>query len=105
MNEVADPFWQWREALAGGKPPMHSDEPWCGYFAIQDRASTVKAAKWPLIACAIWRDANGALKAERAGQPVPAEWLWPYCASRPISYETYKFWHEHKRWPEEAEAA
>lgn len=102
--EPAD-FSQWREALAGGKPAMHLDDPWCGYFAVQDRSSTVKAARWPTIAGAIWRDANGDLKAERGGQSVPVEWLWPHCANRPITYEKYQFWHEHKQWPEEAVAA
>jgi hypothetical protein len=102
---MTDHFDQWRRALAGEKVPMHEGEPWCGYFATQDRKSTVKAAKWPKIACAIWRDAAGNLRAERAGEPVPPEWLWPYCAKTPITYETYAYWHEHKAWPEEAEAA
>lgn len=108
MSQAAPPdFSQWREALAGGKPATHPnpEDAWCGYFAVQDRSSKVKAAKWPTIAGAIWRDENGALKAERGGQSVPVEWLWPFCASRPITYERYQFWHEHKSWPEEAEAA
>jgi hypothetical protein len=100
-----DPYANWRAALAGEKPPLHEDEPWCGYYATQDRSSTVKAKKWPLIACAIWRDERGEIQAERAGVPVPVTWVWPYCASRPITYEKYQFWHTHKLWPEEAEAA
>ena len=105
MSNIADDFADWRKALAGEKPDYFLNVPWCGYFAVQDRSSTVKAARWPLIAGAIWRGANGELVAERGGQPVPVDYLWPYCASRPITYEKYQFWHEHKHWPEEAEAA
>lgn len=101
---ASDPFAGWRAALRGEKSPMHIDEPWCGYFATQDRSSTVKAKKWPLIACAIWKDEHGNFQAERAGKPVPVEWVWPHCASRPISYEVYQYWHEHRAWPEEKAA-
>ena len=73
MTNTPEDFSQWRDALAGGKPGMHLDEPWCGYFAVQDRKSTVKAARWPLIAGAIWRDENGILKAERGGEVVPGD--------------------------------
>ena len=97
-------YAQWRLALAGGKPELLLNRPWCGYFATQDRTSTVKAARWPLIACAIWRDENGALRAERAGKPADPMDIWQYCASRPITYERYQFWHENHKWPEAAEA-
>jgi hypothetical protein len=104
-------FDKWRAAVAGadpGKLGIHLDEPWCGYFKVQDRRSDhLKSAprKRPFIACAIWRDENGNLVAERAKSRVPVDWLWPWCASHPISYETYQFWHQNERWPEEAKAA
>ena len=101
----ADDYANWRAALVGEKPDLFLNKPWCGYFATQDRSSTVKAARWPLIACAIWRDANGNLVAERGGVPTDPMSLWQYCASRPITYETYTYWHEHKEWPAKAEAA
>jgi hypothetical protein len=104
----ADPFDGWRRALAGEKQPIYESEPWCGYFAVQDRSPGVKPAKgnrWPLIACAIMVRPDGSMTAERAGVAVPVEWVWPYAAMRPITYERYLFWHEHKHWPEEAEAA
>jgi hypothetical protein len=104
MTDTSD-YEQWRIALGGGKPDYFLNQPWCGYFATQDRSSTVKAARWPLIACAIWRDASGALVAERGGSPADPMALWQYCAKRPITYERYKFWHTNHKWPEEAEAA
>jgi len=107
MSEPAD-FSQWQEAIAGGKPGMHINEIWCGYFKMRDRRGLWASAapiKRFWIACAIWRDENGDLVAERAKQRVPVDWVWPYCARFPIPYDTYAFWHQHERWPEEAKAA
>lgn len=104
---MGDPFENWRRALRGEKQPIYEAEPWVGYFAVQDRGPDVKPAKgnrWPLIACAIFVQ-DGQIMAERAGKPVPVEWVWPYAATRPIPYDRYRFWHDHKHWPEEAEAA
>lgn len=99
-----DDFASWREALAGGKPGMHEGEPWCGYFMTRDHTATEKLSRgrWPQVACAIWRGGDGTLQAERAGQSVPVEWLWPYCAKRPIHYETYNYWKQNGQWPAEA---
>jgi len=102
--KAVDAFDSWRRALRGEKPPIYESDPWVGYFAVQDRSPGVTPAKggrWPLIACAIFIE-NGVLKAERAGQSVPVEWVWPYAASRPITYETYQFWHANRQWPEKA---
>lgn len=103
----ADPFAQWRKALRGEKQPIYETEPWVGYFAVQDRSPGVTPAKgnrWPLIPCAIWIE-NGEMVAEKAGGRVPVDWVWPYAASRPITYETYQFWHENERWPDQEQAA
>ena len=105
---MSDEFDNWRRALAGEKQPIYESDPWVGYFAVQDRSPGVTPAKggrWPKIPCAIWRTEAGELVAERAGERVPVEWVWPFAASRPISYERYRFYHENHRWPEEAEAA
>lgn len=105
---MSDDYAEWRLALAGGKPGIHDGLPWCGYFKVQDRRSDhLKSApkKRPFIACAIWRDQNGNLVAERAKATVPVDWLWPWCAARPITYEEYTYWHQHEQWPEEAKAA
>lgn len=101
---ATDHFANWRAALKGEKQPIYETEPWVGYFAVQDRSPNAKPAKgnrWPLIACAIFYQ-GGKLMAERAGQSVPVEWVWPYAASRPITYEAYQFWHHNRRWPEDA---
>lgn len=105
---MTDEYSNWRRALAGEKQKIFETVPWVGYFAVQDRspgATPAKGNRWPLIACAIMLQPDGTLTAERAGKPVDVEWIWPYAASRPISYERYRFWHENHRWPEEAEAA
>lgn len=105
--QAGDVFANWRKALKGEKQPVYESEPWVGYFAVQDRsqnATPTKGNRWPLIPCAIWIE-NGELVAERAGARVPIDWIWPYAASRPIPYETYQFWHEHERWPDQEQAA
>ena len=101
-----DEYAAWREALAGGAPPMHEDSPWCGYFKTRDHKASTPGprGRWPTVPCAIWRDADGALKAERSGEFVPPEWLWPHCAKNPIPYETYARWYEARQWPEEQAA-
>lgn len=104
--QAVDAFEHWRRALRGEKQPIYESEPWLGYFAVQDRSPGVtpaKGNKWPLIPCAIWSE-NGELVAERAGARVPIDWIWPYAASRPISYETYQFWHANRCWPEKEAA-
>lgn len=105
--KAVDAFDSWRRALRGEKPPIYESEPWVGYFAVQDRSPGVKPAKgnrWPKIPCAIWVE-NGQLVAERAGERVEVDRVWPYCVKQPITYENYQFWHENGRWPEEADAA
>lgn len=101
---AADPFDFWRRALKGEKQPIYEAEPQVGYYAVQDRSPGVQPAKggrWPLIACAIFHE-DGKLCAERAGQRVPVEWVWPFAASRPITYEAYQFWHANGKFPEKA---
>lgn len=97
--------WSWhRAALAGEKPPIHEGEPRCGYFKVRDRRGLNKTKapiKRAFIACAIWPDEKGVLRAELAGTSTEVDRLWPYCAKYPIPYETYAFWHEHERWPDE----
>lgn len=105
---MSDDFANWRAALTGAKLKVYETEPWCGYFKQRDRRGLnlhLAPIKRPWIACAIWRDEAGELVAERAGQAVPIDWIWPHCVSHPIPYETYIFWKTNERWPEEADAA
>jgi hypothetical protein len=95
-----DDFASWRSALAGGKPSCVMELPWCGYFRARDhKATKMDGRRWPTVACAIWRAPSGELKAERAGQDVPVEWIWPWCATKPISHEEYVYWHSNHTWP------
>lgn len=98
-----DDYAAWREALAGGKPDMHADEPWVGYFKtrVPNAKEKLPKGRWPMMACAIFRGENGELQGERGGSIVPVEWLWPYVARYPIPYETYVYFHTHERWPDE----
>jgi hypothetical protein len=104
MASPSDDYAAWREALAGGKPGLHEDEPWCGYFQTRDHAATkmLPKGRWPQIACAIWRGEDGKLVAERGGKLVPVDWVWPHAAKRPITFEAYSYWHQHGQWPAEA---
>lgn len=92
-------------ALDGRKPPIHEGEPRCGYFKVRDRRGLNKKLapiKRPFVACAIFVDGQGVLKAELAGAPTAPDSLWPYCAKYPIPYETYAHWHQNEAWPLEA---
>ncbi len=105
---MTDAFQWWRNALAGIPQMTYAEEPMCGYYAVQDRSPGVTPAKgnrWPKIPCAIWRDEAGNLLAERAGERVDPDRVWPYCAKTPITYETYITGHETRQWPEKEKAA
>lgn len=105
---MSDDFASWREALAGGKPGLHEDEPWCGYFKMRDRRGKwlqVAPIKRPFIGCAIWKDEAGNYCAEFDGEPVTIDRVWPHCARFPIPYETYAHWHNTEEWPLEAKSA
>lgn len=107
-TRAGEPFAWWSAALAGRKPPIHEGEPQCGYFKVRDRRGLNKnlaPVKRPWIGCAIWLAEDGTLQAELAGRAVEVDSLWPYVAKHPIPYETYQFWHQHERWPEEVKAA
>lgn len=96
--------YAWHAALlAGEKPETYEAEPQCGYFKMRDRRGLNKdlaPIKRPWIACAIWRDEAGELKAEIAGVPCEIDRLWPYCAKHPVSYEDYAYWHQNEKFPE-----
>lgn len=106
--KMSDQFANWRAALSGKKPMIYEDEPWCGYFKMRDRRGVnenLSPIKRPWVTCAIWLTEAGEMKAEFAKQPVDVMRVWPDCTKHPIPYETYKFFHDNERWPEEADAA
>lgn len=99
---MSDDFGWWSAAVAGEPAPVHSD-PECGYFKLRDRRGANKqlaAIKRPWVACAIWRDDGGELRAELGGSPTDPDRIWPYCAKFPIPYADYQYWHQHERFPE-----
>lgn len=99
MNDYA---WH-ADLLAGKKPLTYEGEPQCGYFKMRDRRGLNKnlaPIKRPWVACAIWRDEAGELKAEYAGRPTEIERLWPWVAKHPVSYDDYAYWHQNERFPE-----
>lgn len=100
----ADYQW-WSNLLDGRQMPIHEGEPQCGYFKIRDRRGLNKdlaPIKRPFIAAAIWKEPDGAFKAEIAGQPVKIDQAWPYVAKYPITYYEYTYWHANEKWPEKA---
>jgi len=98
---VSDFAW-WSAAIAGEKPLTY-ETPECGYFKLRDRRGLnrdLAPIKRPWVACAIWRDEAGELKAELAGMATSPERIWPWCAKYPITYEDYAYWHQHERFPQ-----
>lgn len=107
MSPDRPDFAWWQSAIDGNPLPLWESAE-CGYFKMRDRRGLNKdkaPIKRPWIACAIWRGEDGEHRAELAGKPVDVDLIWPYCARNPIPYETYQFWHQHERWPDEAKAA
>lgn len=101
---MSDYAWH-ADLLAGKKPPIYEGEPQCGYFKLRDRRGLNKnlaPIKRPWVACAIWRGKAGELKAELAGVECDVDRIWPYCAKYPVSYDDYRHWHQHERFPEKA---
>ncbi len=88
---AGDPYDWHRRALAGEKPPIHT-EPECGYFL-----SKVGTGKF-LPASIYWEphlDENGeriaddVLRAEVGGANRDPEEVWLYLARRPVSKDEY----------------
>jgi hypothetical protein len=105
---MTDHLDSWRRAVAGERVMIYEDEPWCGYFKMRDRRGVyadMDPRKRPWVTAAIWRDEQGNLVAEFAKQPADVMRVWPDCTKHPIPYETYKFFHDNERWPEEAKVA
>jgi len=92
MGREAAPAYAWyRRALAGDKPPIHS-EPECGFFFLKSGPGNM------LPVSIFWdgpRDDAGeligdeTLKAEVAGAERDPYDVWPACAKRVISKDEY----------------
>lgn len=96
---MTDAYAKWQALLRGESVPLHPSEPLCGFW----RGRTSKTDP-TLIGIAIWPQADGRLMALRNKREVDIDRVWPYCASRPISYETYQHWDRTGKWPDVDEA-
>jgi hypothetical protein len=92
---MVDDLTFWRAALAGAGVPVHENDPQPGYW----RMRAGRGGPW--LPVAIWRAADGLLKALRDGQPAEAQDLWTWCCQNPVAYETYRaVAEEGLPWPE-----
>jgi hypothetical protein len=98
-----DLYRWWRDALAGLDPPMHENEPQCGYFAIRLRKDGVE------VPVRIWMDQDidpitGELCADEYlrctvlhdARDVYETWLW--CCASPITKEQFDYLHARYVW-------
>ena len=94
MTSPADPYDHWRRSLAGEKPPIHANEPQCGYYR-----RTLTKGERP-VAAAIWKNGDGLVC--RVGQEMrdPAkEWTW--LAKTPCTEVDAQHWFKTGYWPAE----
>ncbi|WP_406853522.1 hypothetical protein ABEG18_13195 [Alsobacter sp. KACC 23698] len=88
-------FAWWDSARAGLNPPIHENDPQCGYF----RMRSGKGGPW-LPVC-IYRD-GGQLLAFKGDESVDPHQIWTWVARRPISYELYTAVADQGQpWPED----
>lgn len=88
--------WYRAATFSDDKPPIHPDEPHCGYFAIR----LVKGG--PLVPARIWLhqeidEKTGLLtedeylKCEIAGKPADPYEQWPRLAGYPVPFAKYRY--------------
>lgn len=84
MSAAVEPneFAWWQAALAGKSPPIHENEPQCGYF------KTRRGKDAPWLPVCIYRD-GGKLLAFVGDEATDPASIWTWVANRPISYELY----------------
>jgi hypothetical protein len=104
---TADPWEQWRLALANpkeigkGKLAIHDGEPWTGFFRVRR-----KDGDWEPVQ--FWKDDFGLWNATRNGEPVASNrlgdlWLW--ACREPISEEAFDRAAAGQGWEDEPERA
>ncbi|MBX3490861.1 5'-3' exonuclease H3TH domain-containing protein [Parvibaculum sp.] len=101
-TDLNEAFTWWRDALAGLKPPIHS-EPHCGFF----QRRMVRGGVW--VPVAIWleqdidADTGELLSDERlvcavGGKEADADAEWTHCAGNPITEEEYRYLVARAEW-------
>lgn len=87
-SKIVDP-WAWyfaalkNPAEIGKSIPLHH-EPHQGYFRTRR-----KGGQWEPVAI-FYPEGSSELVAYRSGREVPADEVWTYCATNPITYEQYQ---------------
>ncbi len=92
---MTDHYAWWRAALKGEKQSIHESEAHCGYYRKR------QGRGGPFVPAAIWIDElSGAQQAEVNKSPADPLEVWTWICQHPISYDDYKYYHEHKTWPD-----
>lgn len=100
--KIVDP-WAWYFAALknpgeiGKSIPLHH-EPHQGYFRTRR-----KGGQWEAVAI-FYPEGSNELVAYRSGREVPADEVWTYCATNPITYEQYQAALEGKGFEDEPPA-
>ncbi len=80
-------------SLRGERPPVFVEDPQCGWWQMR----MVRGGPWVpvMIYCIQYLDKHGALtapeemRAHRGADDVPAAWVWPRAANKPITEDAY----------------
>lgn len=86
-------------ALAGGNPPVHANDPKCGYYKRNFERGG------PFVAAAIWRGPDGNLLCRVGADMVDPRQAWVRLARHPVPETSARHWFETGAWPGEDVAA
>lgn len=89
----ADLYTKWWARIAGKTPPMHENEPECGYWRVRDKDGI-------FVGVAIWPTEAGII-ATRDRRSVGVNSVWPYCAKNPVTEDAYNAWDASGTWPDD----
>ncbi|MHB2165661.1 hypothetical protein [Alsobacter sp. R-9] len=93
---MSDTFAYWRNALCGSFGPVHENDPQPGYYR------TRPGRDGRMLPVAIWKEADGTVRAIRDGVDVDSSMVWTWCCRNPVAYETYVAVAEKgEPWPED----
>ena len=80
---MSDTFAYWRNALVGSFGAIHENDPQPGYYR------TKPERDGRMLPVAIWKEADGRLRAICDGVEVDPSTIWTWCCLNPVAYETY----------------
>jgi hypothetical protein len=95
--------WEWWQAACDGlNPPVHDQEPQCGFFAVR-RFRYGEWVKGPFVPARIWIEpgetdpetgellSDERFRAEIDGKPADPWRIWQWVAKRPIPLSEWEF--------------